>query len=94
VGVTAASSSRASPHPDEACDDRLPVAAQAHARTCGQSADRRHSLRRCMVTVTRSVYLLVRCAVVCAVERARSTVRRQGRLEKPTLDSIMTVYAV
>jgi hypothetical protein len=40
-------------------------------------ADRRHSLRRCMVTMTRSAYVQVRCAVVCAVERARSTVRRQ-----------------
>ena len=29
-------SSRASPHPDEACNDRLPVSAQAHAGTCGQ----------------------------------------------------------
>jgi prevent-host-death family protein len=27
-------------------------------------ADRRHSLRRCMVTVMRSAYVLVRCAVV------------------------------
>jgi hypothetical protein len=48
-------------------------------------ADRRHSLRRCMVTVTRSAYVLVRCAVVCAVERARSKVRRQERLENPHL---------
>jgi len=31
-------------------------------------ADHRHSLRRCMVTGTRSAYVLVRCAVVSAVE--------------------------
>jgi Metalloenzyme superfamily len=29
--------SRASPHPDETCDDRFPVSAQAHAGTCGQT---------------------------------------------------------
>jgi len=78
------------PMPDEACGGRLPVSAQAHAGTCGQSADRRHSLRRCMVTVTRSAYVQVRCAVVCAVERAWSTVRRQRRPVEVRLDSIMT----
>jgi hypothetical protein len=29
--------SRASPHLDETCDDRFPVSAQAHAGTCGQT---------------------------------------------------------
>jgi len=49
----------ASLQPDQACRGRLPVSAQAHAGTCGQSADRRHSLRACMVTVTRSAYVQV-----------------------------------
>jgi hypothetical protein len=53
-------------------------------------ADRRHSLRRCMVTGMRSAYVLVWCAVGSAVERAWSKVRRQERPENPTFDSIMT----
>jgi hypothetical protein len=36
-------------------------------------ADRRHALRRCMVTATRSASVQVRCTVYCALERAQVT---------------------
>ena len=53
-------------------------------------ADRRHSLRRCTVTVTQSAYVLVRCAVIvrCGASTAHGTPSSTTR--KPTLDSIMT----
>jgi hypothetical protein len=54
-------------------------------------ADRRHSLRRCMVTVTRSAYVQVKCAVVlrCGASTVHGTPSKTTR--KPTVDSIMTV---
>jgi hypothetical protein len=52
------------PQPDEPCRGRLPVLGQAHVGTRGQSADRRHSLRLDMLTMTRSACVQVRCAVV------------------------------
>ena len=53
-------------------------------------ANRRHSLRRCMVTMTRSAYVLIRCAVVvrCGASTVHGTPSNTTR--KPTLDSIMT----
>jgi hypothetical protein len=53
-------------------------------------ADRHHSLRLDVVTVTRSACAQVRCAVVCAVERAQATLRRPTRPENTKLDSIFT----
>jgi hypothetical protein len=54
-----------------------PVLGQAHAGTCGQSADRRHSLRLDMLTMMRSTYVQVRCAVVALWSEHHSRYARQ-----------------
>lgn len=68
----AQTSNGASPQPDERCGGRFRAKRRLTQGPAVRMADRHHSLRRCMVTVTRSAYVQVRCAVCCAVERATS----------------------
>jgi hypothetical protein len=82
--------SRVAPQPDKACDDRLWCQRRLTQGPAVRLADRRHSLRRYMMTVTQSAYVQVRCAVVlrCGANTVHSTLSRTTR--KPTPDSIMT----
>ena len=52
-----------------------------------RGADRRHPLRLDMLTMTRSAYLQVRCAVVAQMERAVLTLHRLFGPPRAKLDS-------
>jgi reverse transcriptase-like protein len=85
----------AAPQPDEPCRGRLPVFGQAHAGTRAvRVADRRHSLRLDVLTVTRSAYVQVRCAVVALWSERSPRYAQQIRPASTKLDSILPTLPV
>ena len=64
-----------------------PVSGQGHAGPCGQSDRPPPPARRCMVAVTRSAYVQVKCTVKGAVEQVASPLRCRRRPTNTELDS-------
>ena len=77
----------ASPQPDESCGGRLPVSSQLPQGPAVSVADRHHSLRLDMLTMTRSAFMQVRCAVVALWSEHGSDYAPGSGSRRPKLDS-------
>ena len=88
------STSGAAPQPDEPWGGRLRLSSRLTQGPAVSVADRHHSLRLDMLTMTRSAYLQVRCAVVALWSEHETEYAPGIRLATAKLDSFLPTSPV